>query len=351
MSKLKITKPKEKRRLRKRNRKTVIGLLIFLSPIFIFAAYMWFNISSIGSPGKKTTVEIVSGSSVSDIGNTLEANGIVNSGTAFSLYSKISTRGPYQAGKYEMRKNIGASAAADVLEKGPKINYDNFTIIPGERLVDVANNIGELPGLSVENFNEIVNAGDYRSKFMPQGTNNLEGFLLPETYRVSAGENEGDLIRNSLQSFEARAQANGLISDFRGLTPYQVIIVASLIEKEARFSDDRTKIASVIYNRLEKDMLLQIDATVLYGLGKNGGALSLSDLEKDTPYNTYLHKGLPSTPISMISMDSLLAALNPADTTFLFYVLTDADTGEHKFANTYEEHLVNISDSKSRGVL
>lgn len=351
MSKLKITKPKEKRRVKRRNRKTIIGILIFLSPIFLFAAYLWYNISSIGSPGKKITVEIISGSSTSKIGDTLEKNGIINSGTAFSIYSKIASRGPYQAGKYEIQKNIGASKVADVLEDGPKINYDNFTIIPGQRLVDVANNVGELPGLSVDRFNEIVNAGDYRSKFMPEGVNNLEGFLLPETYRVSAGENEGDIIRNSVQSFEARAGANGLTSDFRGLTPYQVVVVASLIEKEARFAGDREKISSVIYNRLEQGMPLQIDATVLYGLGRASGSLSNNDLAKDTPYNSYLYKGLPATPISMISMESLKAALNPADTTFLYYVLTDAKTGEHKFANTYEEHLANIADSKARGVL
>lgn len=350
MSRLRITKSKEKKRVKKRNRKTIIAISVFLSPFIIFGGYMWYNVSSFGSAGDKVTVEVVSGSSTSQIGDALEKQGVVNSGTAFAYYTKIVGRGPYQAGKYELRKNIGASEAADVLEKGPKINYDNFTVIPGQRLEDVAKNIGELPAMTTERFNEIANAGDYRSKFMPEGVNNLEGFLLPETYKISSGENEGDLIRRSLESFEARASNAGL-NEFRGLSAYQVVIVASLIEKEARFSGDRTKIASVIYNRLAKDMPLQIDATVLYGLDKPGGSLSNKDLQTDGPFNTYTRKGLPGSPISMISMDSLSAALNPADTTFLYYVLTDAKTGEHKFANTYEEHLANIEDAKARGVL
>ena len=98
-------------------------------------------------------------------------------------------------------------------------------------------------------------------------------------------------------------------------------------------------------------MALQIDATVLYGLGRSGGSLSNADLEKDTPYNTYLYKGIPASPISMISMDSLKAALNPDETDYIYYVLTDTKTGEHKFAVTYDEHLANIADAKERGVL
>ena len=124
-----------------------------------------------------------------------------------------------------------------------------------------------------------------------------------------------------------------------------------MIEKEARFEGDRKLIASVIYNRLSKDMLLQIDATVLYGLGKSGGSLSLADLKVDGPYNTYINKGLVPTPISMISMSSLRAALNPEPSTFLYYVLKDAKTGEHAFANTYQEHLANIEKAKQDGAL
>jgi UPF0755 protein len=351
MSRLKITKPKERRRLKRRNRKTLIAIAIFLTPLIIISGFMWYNISAIGSPGKKVTIEIVPGSSTNKIAEILEKNGIINSAKVFAIYSKLGSRGPFQSGKYEIQKNLGASKAADALEKGPKINYENFTIIPGERIVDISKKAGELPGLTTKRFDEILKEGDYRSKFMPAETNNLEGFLLPETYLIASGENEGDLIRNSLQSCETRAELNGLTSEFKGLTPYQIVIVASLIEKEARFDGDRTKIASVIYNRLEIGMPLQIDATVLYGLGRSGGSLSNADLKKDTPFNTYLNKGLPPTPISMISMDSLKAALNPADTDFMFYVLTDKKTGEHKFGKTYEEHLLNIEDAKSRGVL
>ena len=351
MSKFKIHKPQEKIRARKRTTATLIVVFILLLPFLFGGGWLWFQIHAFGDPGSKVTIEITQGSGVSEIGSILEKNDVVRSGTAFAFYSKFARRGPYQAGQYEMQKNIDASQAASILEKGPIINYDKFTIIPGERLVDVKSNVDKLPKMTAEGFQAILDTGVYKSRYQPEGSSNLEGLLLPETYQISTTETEDDIIRRSLQEFDARAQNNGLSGDFKGLTPYQLITVASLIEKEARFADDRPLIASVIYNRLAAGMPLQIDATVLYGLGRSSGSLSNADLKTDTPYNTYTRKGLVPTPISMISMESLRAALNPADTSYLYYVLINPDTGEHAFAKTYEEHLKNIEQAKANGAL
>lgn len=351
MSKLKIQRPEEKVRVRRRNALTLFVVLLLLSPFIFGGAWLWFQINTFGSPGEKVSIEIAKGSGVSEIGETLEKNGVVKSGRGFAIYTKLNRRGPYQAGQYEINKNLDAGQAASVLEKGPKINYDKFTIIPGQRLIDVQKNVGKLPGLSSEKFNQAASSGIYKSKFMPPESTNLEGFLLPETYQISSSENEEDIIRRSLEEFEARAQTNGLNGDANGYSAYQIVTIASLIEKEARYEDDRALISSVIYNRLKMDMLLQIDATVLYGLGRSGGSLSKSDLAKDTPFNTYTRKGLVPTPISMISMSSLRAALEPAESDYLFYVLIDAKTGKHAFSKTYEEHLNNIEIAKQNGAL
>ncbi len=351
MSRFKIQRPDEKRRARKRTTSAFIVLAVLLLPFLLGGGWLWFQVHAFGDPGKKVVIEITKGSGVSDIGRILEDKDVVRSSTAFALYSKFARRGPYQAGQYTMRTNIDASDAADVLEKGPTINYDKFTIIPGERLVDVQANVDKLPTMTSDGFQAVLDAHEFSSRYQPTPETSPEGLMLPETYSITDSESEADIIRRSMEEFDARAQNNGLEGNFRGFTPYQIITIASLIEKEARYADDRPLIASVIYNRLSSDMPLQIDATVLYGLGRASGSLTNADLQTDTPFNTYLHKGLVPTPISMISMDSLRAALNPADSTYLYYVLIDAETGKHAFANTYTEHLQNIETAKANGAL
>ncbi len=351
MSRLKIERPTEILRVKRRKRATLLVISILLLPFLLAGSWFYLQVKPISSAGAKVKIVIERGSGVSQIGQVLEKNGVIGSANAFVLYSKSARRGPYQAGTYELHKNLGARAAAIVLEKGPIINYDKFTIIPGQRLVDVIENVGKLPNFSSERLRQELDSGVYRSKFQPEEINTLEGLLLPETYSISSSETEKDIIRRSLQEFDARARANGLEDEHNGFSAYEIIIIASLIEKEARYEGDKELIASVIYNRLKIDMLLQIDATVLYGLGRSGGSLSINNLQTDTPFNTYIHKGLVPTPISMISMSSLRAALNPAQSNYLYYVLKNSETGEHEFAQTYEQHLANIEKAKSNGVL
>lgn len=351
MSRFKIQRKEEKVRAKKRNRLAMLVVLFLLSPFILGSGWLWYQLNALGKAGSVVTIEIAKGSGVREIGAVLEENNVVRSGAAFSVYSKLARRGPYQAGKYEIATNIDAGQAASVLEKGPKINYDKFTIIPGQRLVDVQNNAAQLPGMSEKGFQEALSSGKFVSRYSPDGNTSLEGLLLPETYSIATTETEEDIIRRSLQEFDARARSNGLEGSVNGYTPYQIITIASMIEKEARYSDDRPIIASVIYNRLAIDMPLQIDATVIYGLGRSSGSPSSSELKQDTPFNTYIHKGLIPSPISMISMDSLRAALNPATTDYLYYVLMDADTGKHAFAKTFEEHNQNIRTAQNNGAL
>lgn len=167
----------------------------------------------------------------------------------------------------------------------------------------------------------------------------LEGLLFPSTYYLLKGDGPTELIGAQLAAFDSKTQSLpwSRAKDL-GLTTYEIVIVASLIEKEASIADERAKVAAVIYNRLKKDMSLGIDATVRYALGKWTGALTAKDLEVDSPFNTRVNKGLPPSPIASPGVAALKAALNPADVNYLYYVLSDVD-GHHFFTDSYDEFL------------
>jgi len=168
---------------------------------------------------------------------------------------------------------------------------------------------------------------------------NLEGFLFPKTYTVTGKTSARALVNMMLSQY--RKETKGLDwarATARGISQYQTLIIASLIEKEARLPEERPVIASVIYNRLNAAMKLQIDATVQYALGKWKQALSYKDLEVDSPYNTYKIKGLPPAPICSPGYESIRAALYPATTNYLYYILTSPE-GRHSFTNDYQQFL------------
>jgi UPF0755 protein len=201
----------------------------------------------------------------------------------------------------------------------------------------------------------------------PASVTSMEGLLFPNTYRISGPGDEAELVRQMVGLTEQVAvDEEGLVDGARelGLTPYEVLIVASMIEEEARLDADRPKIARVIYNRLARDMRLQIDATLYYGHSPDTPFSELREL--DSPYNSYEYEGLPPTPISNPGRASINAALNPADNpqvddpicegmasddcVYLFYVIAD-DVGNHIFAATYEQHLENVEAARQAGLL
>jgi UPF0755 protein len=167
----------------------------------------------------------------------------------------------------------------------------------------------------------------------------MEGLLFPSTYFMSEGQSAGELIKQQLLAFTNKT-ASLPWSDATGLkvTPYQIVIVASMIEKECRVPEERAKVARVIYNRLAQGMKLQIDATVRYAVDKWTGALTSADLATQSDYNTYVAKGLPPAPICNPGEAALRAALEPVEGDWLYYVLSDT-TGNHFFTSSYEEFL------------
>jgi UPF0755 protein len=310
-----------------------------------------------GGPGEKVTLDIAPGTSVAGVADKLEGKGVVTSARIFRLYLKVrGGPGTVQAGEYELHTNLSMGEAKAALQRGPSIKFVKLTIPEGLTLDAIADRVGALPGHSKDTFLAAARSGTVRSKWQPPGSTNLEGLLFPDTYLITDKEDDTAVLRRLVGRFDQVADEVGLgtpaaASAARptGLGPYQLIVAASLVESEAKVKDDRPLIASVIANRLQKGMKLQIDATVLYAIGHKDKVL-YSDLEVDSPYNTYKIDGLPPTPISAAGKASLEAMLHPADTTYLYYVLSDK-SGKHAFATTPSEFEALKAEARRKGLL
>jgi len=177
--------------------------------------------------------------------------------------------------------------------------------------------------------------------FAPAGES-LEGYLLPETYEFAYGTAAEDLVRRMVEELDRQfVKPNADAIAASKLSLHEIVTLASLVEREAKVAADRAKIAGVLTNRLSRGMKLQCDATVQYALGEHKPRLTFADLKVDSPYNTYLHAGLPPGPIACPGIASLRAALQPERTDALFYVARP--DGSHVFTRTYEEHLAAIA--------
>ena len=220
------------------------------------------------------------------------------------------------------------------------------TTFKGER--SISSEVQEQTGIPAALFSKLAESGRYTlPPYLPKGAS-TEGFLFPDTYQlVKKGLTADVVIRRMLQQFDTEAAAIDLSGGAKrlGLTPYEVVIVASMIEREAQVDKERPLVASVIYNRIAQHMTLGIDATLLYDDPTPDGELSTADLQTDTPYNTRINAGLPPTPIASPGRASLEAALHPADTRYLYYVLCPKDgAGVQRFATTYAQHLRNVQE-------
>jgi peptidoglycan lytic transglycosylase G len=343
--------PSPRRTVRSKRRRRVLivaGLLaLVLVPILIFGAWFWYETDPPGGPGAKAEVTIRPGWGVTRIADELAGHNVVGSSLAFRLYVKVSGAGPFQAGTYELREHMGSSAAADTLEGPATLTYRKLALIPGLTLDMIADRVGRIPGMSRDRFLAVAASNTVRSRYEPATVTSLEGLTWPDTYYVSRSDTETTLLRTLVGQFDKQATRAGLAGS---ADPYRTVIVASLIQTEAKVDEDRPLIAAVVENRLRDSMPLQIDATLLYARGSRVGPITNADYDRDSPYNTYRNLGLPPTPIATVTRASLEAALHPADVPYKFYVLIDA-SGKHAFATTYAEHQRNVAEAKRKGLL
>jgi UPF0755 protein len=335
-------------------RRLVLVLLavaaVVVLPILVVGGWFWYQVDPPGSDGKAVTVEVGDGWGVQRIGDELDRRGVVGSSLAFQLYARLTGAGPFQAGRYTLHRDQGARAAAAVLERTPEQQYRKLALPPGMTLAMIAARVGELPGLSAERFLAVAASGEVRSRYQPAGVTSLEGLTWPDTYYVSEQEDERAVLTTLVRQFDAEATKAGLAS---APDPYHTVVVASLIQTEAKLDSERPLIAAVVENRLRESMPLQIDATVIYArraAGLPDGSLTDADFARESPYNTYQVSGLPPTPISTVSATTLAAALHPADVPYLFYVLIDP-SGKHRFATTYADHERNVAEARRKGVI
>jgi UPF0755 protein len=252
-----------------------------------------------------------------------------------------------RAGEYRLTTGMTLDQAVDVLTTPPEqVPTVELTIPEGYRLTQIADAVQEQLGIPAGRFLKELRRDRYAlPPYLPENAESPEGFLFPKKYEfVKEGLTARTVATELLDRFaiEAESLPFDRVKEL-GVTPYELVIIASMIEEEARVAKDRPMIAGVIYNRLELGMALGIDATLLYDDPTPDGQLSSSDLESDSPYNTRVHAGLPPTPIASPGAASLRAALRPADTDFLYYVLCGAD-GSHRFAHTLSEHNRNVDE-------
>jgi UPF0755 protein len=294
--------------------------------------------------GARVQVTISSGSSAREIGDLLADAGVVNSALLFSVRATLSgKRDSLRSGSFTLRRDmsygnaIAALSKQDVSSKPPTVDV---TIPEGRsrrEIVAIARAAG-LHGSYLEaskRFRGALNPFRYDA---PPGTRALEGFLFPATYELKAGAPARDLVERQLTAFrENFARVDLRRARRKNLTGYDVLIIASMVEREAKLARERPLIAAVIYNRLKDGIPLGIDATTRYALNKPSGALTTSELEMDSPYNTRKRAGLPPTPIGNPGLSSLRAAAAPAKVGYRYFVVKPGTCGEHAFSNTMEQ--------------
>jgi UPF0755 protein len=343
-----MNRPERAPRERRRGGVILLVLVILVVGMVVAAGGWWAWATGASGPREKIVVVIPAGASGSDVAGILKKANVIRSPFAFKVMARFrGFGGGFEAGTYtNLTTNMSVSAALAGLKEGPLPKRSISAVFPeGLTVAQVADRVQDQLGIPRKQFLAAAQSGSYTlAPYLPKGTETLEGFLFPKKYDFDpAGLTADGVIKKLLDQFHT--EVDGLPwGDYKKLglkSRYQVVVVASMIEREARFDEDRPKIAAVIYNRLRKGMALEIDATVEYALSLNGqykSSLTYDDLKIQSPYNTYLHEGVPPTPIASPGLASIEAALNPATGNWLYYLVCDKE-GHHAFTASYSEFL------------
>ena len=302
-----------------------------------------------GAGSGQVMVEISKGQSAASIGKTLENKDVVKSAKAFERAARDDNRyRSIQAGSYNLKLQMSAKSALDLLLDPKSSIVVRRVSIPAGRTVREAAALiqgskqARLPAGSVN----AALASPSKLGLPPYARNRPEGFLYPSTYDLPATGTNATAILRQMTAQYAKAAAKVKLTQTaaaKGLDPYEVVIVASLIQAETNRKQDYGKVARVIYNRLDDGMRLQFDSTLKYALGKNGSVFTTAEERaKPGPYNTYKVEGLPPTPINSPTEEHLAAALNPPEGDWLYFVTVNLDTGETAFASSFDGHNDNI---------
>ena len=328
-------------------RKVIIALLLIIAIFGMGGIWFVHSLPDAKDPDstEEISVEIPEGYGLNAIGELLEEKGVIESALKFKIYNKLSKNDlVLNAGTFTLSPSMDIPA---ILEKLSSYDVDtkSFTIPEGYTIEQTAMRLSEQGLGTYEAFMYAIEYGEYDYPWLEN--NSLEGYLLPDTYQIpTEGWLEEDIINFLLEQFEQTVlpiydSADQSIKDKYTLN--EIVTVASIIERECMKDDERPLVASVIYNRMDQNIMLEMCSTIQYLLLKETGEvkenLLYSDLEIESPYNTYLHYGLPPGPICSPGIASLKAALEPADTDYLYFVVSADLDGSSKFSSDYDEFL------------
>jgi UPF0755 protein len=341
------TTPPRRRSAPPPRRHSWAGRILALLVLAIAAAVVWFLVELFqpihGSPSGQVTVTIPPHSTASQIGDELAHADVVSSGFFFELRATLDgKRGELRSGTYQLQRGMTFSAVLKVLTTPPiAAKVTNITIIEGRTRAQI-NDLLRAQDVQGSYFvatrhSPLINLAAYGA---PRRTPDLEGFLFPDTYQLVEPISIPKLVTDQLTTFRQQfASVNLGYAHSKHLTPYDVLIIASMVQAEAATAHDRPLIASVIYNRLALGMPLQIDATTRYATGNYTEPLTQAQLNSPSPYNTRIHMGLPPTPIDNPGLAAIEAAAHPARTNYLYFVAKVCGNGASVFASNYNQFL------------
>jgi UPF0755 protein len=330
---------------------TAAVVVVALVVLVVGGGLLWVNSEAnpSGQRGPQVVVTVPSGSGTGGIASLLAAKGVIGSSLAYRAWLVLHGSPLVLSGQYALHRNDTFADVTKLLAAGP--NVFSLAVPPGFTVAEVAQRVGQLPGHDAATFAALATGGTVRSPWQPAGSTNLDGLLGTGSYQVLPGETDTTLLTQMIDRFDALADRVGLAagSAALGRTPYEAITIASIVQKEGVIQKNLGPVARVILNRLAAGMTLDMDSTVLYSLGQDGGTVTQKDLQLQTPYNTYLHKGLTPTPICFPSEAALEATLHPPVGSWLYFVVVQED-GTEAFADTYAEQLANEALARQRGL-
>lgn len=347
-----------------------VGALLIVGVLTAGAVGYWYirQVNPTGESTEPINFTVVPTDTLESVSVRLEELGVITNARVFRYYVRSKGGIEFTPGYYELQPRDHMGNLMRVLNTPPAATYKKVTFPEGFTIAQMGQRVQrDLPPMTESAFLAATQSPELHSTLQPPGTTSLEGLLFPDTYQVAGNESEVQVVQRMILLMERvgrQVEIDRRAAELE-LTPYDVLIVASMIEREAKFDVDRPKIARVIYNRLALGMPLGIDATLCYG--QPAGTTQGTCKATDSPYNTYLHTGLPPTPIANPGRASIEAALAPspplgvgdplcADLApgvkceLLYYVLADAD-GHHVFAVTQEQHDANVQAARDAGLL
>jgi UPF0755 protein len=343
--------PEEARRRTFRRRRTVVAV-VAVAALVVVGVVAWFLAEAypIGGAGAPALVQVTDGESMAQVIDALSAKGIVDSGLAFRIDLALTGNPSPQPGWYSIPTSSSFSAVKAALGAGP--NAQAISVSTAETSLEVAQALtGEASGSFATQFLSLVRNGAVTSPFQPRPHASLEGLLAPGTYVLTPGETPRALVTQMVDGFVGRAASVGLTpsTTSHGLNAYELVTVASIVEKEGYLARNMPKVATVVFNRLASGTPLQMDATVLYATHQDGGTVTHATEEIPSPYNTYLHTGLTPSPICLPSTQALSATLHPPAGPWRYFTLVD-ESGTLAFATTFQEQLANEAIGARNGV-